>query len=310
MKLKLPNVTLLGIDCLDVARLQAAMDVCEMQIEFGAVKLLSSLESDDKQLVKIPTIHSLEEYSRVCVAELHTHVDTEFVLLVQYDGFILDPEMWTDEFLEFDYIGAPISWSEGKLSVGNGGFSLRSKRFLEASARLCNEGKIDRVHPEDMALCVWYRELLETEGIRFAPVHLGMKFSVVEDHGVYEQPFGFHGLFKKNISSLLSKHPDYPIHYFLPRRREKLLQKIQSVFEGVAKDIKITKTSDTCTVDIILPENTAEDVLRTYQEYYSKVGDIASLTNESEGGEDRAVRSEVVYRTQLGDIRIHYHLYI
>jgi hypothetical protein len=34
------------------------------------------------------------------------HVDTEFAILVHEDGFIVNPECWSDEFF-YDYIGAP-----------------------------------------------------------------------------------------------------------------------------------------------------------------------------------------------------------
>ncbi len=46
--LTLKNITLLGLDCVDLERLKIARDICTKDIEFGAVKLLSSIESDDK----------------------------------------------------------------------------------------------------------------------------------------------------------------------------------------------------------------------------------------------------------------------
>src|SRR6185437_5908691 len=95
------------------------------------------------------------------------------------------PSSWTDEFLKYDYIGAPwlvADWSLrdfyfpdhllGTWVVGNGGFSMRSKRFLEVSSKLAREGKISKMHPEDVAMCVWYKEAFEKEGIRFAPPQL------------------------------------------------------------------------------------------------------------------------------------------
>jgi hypothetical protein len=36
-----------------------------------------------------------------------TRYDTEFAILVHEDGFIVNPECWSDEFLKYDYIGAP-----------------------------------------------------------------------------------------------------------------------------------------------------------------------------------------------------------
>lgn len=224
MKLNLPNVTLLGADCVNVERLQAAMDVCQKDIEFGAVKLLTSLPTNDKRLVKIPHIGSVEEYSKFCVTDLKNYVDTDYVLIVQYDGFILNPESWTDEFLNYDYIGAPwlvADWSVrdfnfpenllGTVVVGNGGFSLRSKKFLEVSAKLVEEGKIPQVHPEDVSLCIWHKDLLESRGIKIAPPDLASKFSIEGDDQVYEKQFGFHGFSWTDIDKWIDAHPEHSV---------------------------------------------------------------------------------------------------
>ncbi len=221
---KLENVTLLGVDCVNVERLQAAMDVCQKGIEFGAVKLLTSLSTDDERLVKIPHIGSIEEYSRFCAEDLKNYVDTDYVLIVQYDGFILNPESWTDEFLSYDYIGAPwlvADWSLrdfnfpenllGKMVVGNGGFCLRSKKFLEVSAKLMQEGKIPKIHPEDVSLCIWHKDLLDKEGIKIAPAELASQFSIEGDDQVYENQFGFHGFSWTDIDKWIDAHPEYVV---------------------------------------------------------------------------------------------------
>ena len=41
--LNLKNVTLLGLDCVNLDRLKIARDICVKDIEFGAVKLLKGL---------------------------------------------------------------------------------------------------------------------------------------------------------------------------------------------------------------------------------------------------------------------------
>ena len=64
---------------------------------------------------------------------LKKYIDTDFCLIIQGDGFVIHPENWTDEFLKYDYIGAP--WRNlahySFIRVGNGGFSLRSKKLLK-----------------------------------------------------------------------------------------------------------------------------------------------------------------------------------
>lgn len=219
-KIKLPNVTLLGIDCVNVERLIEAMNVSQENIEFGSVKLLTSLESEDSRKIKIPHISSVEEYSLFCIKELHKYVETDFVILIQYDGFVINSNAWTNDFLKYDYIGAPWlvgSWLSnhfpeelnGKLVVGNGGFSLRSKKFLETSNRLYELGKIPKVQPEDVAVCIWYRNEFENEGIQFAPVEIAKKFSIEGEEELYENQFGSHGFWCKNLNDWFTSKEKY-----------------------------------------------------------------------------------------------------
>ena len=34
---------------------------------------------------------------------------TDFVLTIQHDGFILNPDAWRDDFFDYDYIGARLA---------------------------------------------------------------------------------------------------------------------------------------------------------------------------------------------------------
>jgi uncharacterized protein DUF5672 len=108
---------------------------------------------------------------------------------VQYDGFILNPDCWSADFQRYDYIGARWPFDDGR-AVGNGGFSLRSKRLLRA----LQDPQFAPVDPEDMAICRAYRPVLEERyGIRFAPEEIADRFAfeAVPPDG---QTFGFHGL--------------------------------------------------------------------------------------------------------------------
>ncbi|MEY8847444.1 DUF5672 family protein [Psychroserpens sp. XS_ASV72] len=178
----LENVTLLGIDCIDIDRLIFAADVSEKYIKFKTVKLLTHLDSSDDRIVKIPKIDTIEAYSEFMIKHLDTYVDTDFVLTIQYDGFIVNPEQWKQEFLQYDYIGAPTKWG-----MGNGGFSLRSKKLLQL---LSEDDHITFVHPEDIRICRTYRSYLESKGIKFAPLELAHDFSV--ENGIWNHQFGFH----------------------------------------------------------------------------------------------------------------------
>ncbi|MFZ2523321.1 MAG: DUF5672 family protein [Minisyncoccia bacterium] len=228
MKRKLENVTLLGIDCLDLDRLIQVAEICQKDFEFAEVKLLSSIKSDHPNVIPINEIKSVEEYSRFAIAEIDKYVSTTHVLIIQYDGFILNPDAWTDEFLEYDYIGSPWLVSQklsvnvfgfpeklvGKFVVGNGGFSLRSKKLTSLCAELAHKNFFTKYHPEDVVLCVKNRKFLEDSGIKFAPVPLAQRFSFEaesEEKYTWDGQFGFHSLNWTDISKWLKKNPNYNI---------------------------------------------------------------------------------------------------
>lgn len=186
-KLELPSVTLIGVDCVDLDRLIFASDICKKYINFADVKLLSHFPSLRSDVVPIAPLLSIEAYSEFIVKELYKYIDTEHVLLFQYDGFVLNPSGWKNEFLECDYIGAHWDWVEGEYTVGNGGFSLRSRALMH---RLATDPHIQKTHPEDVAICIDYGDYLTQAGFKFAPVALAKEFSTENDY--WKGEFGFH----------------------------------------------------------------------------------------------------------------------
>lgn len=216
MMINLPNVTLAFIDCVYPEKTIRAMRYCLKDCTFVSVKFFTSLKVDTYKVyvklgedyrnspayhtqkidvVKIPHIDCLQKYSRFVLRDLSKHIDTEFVLIAQADGFILNAAAWQKEFLDYDYIGAPWWWYIDGHNVGNGGFSIRSKRLMEHLAAHYQEMKdrdgADMLHPEDHAICRTYRKTLEfTHGFTFAPAEIAGKFSV--ENGRWNGQFGFH----------------------------------------------------------------------------------------------------------------------
>lgn len=201
--LNLENVTLLGVDCLHIDRLIKAAERSQENIIFGAVKLLSSIRSEERYIHKIKPIKSKEEYSEFMIKELNDYVDTDFVLIIQHDGYVRNANAWRKDFLDYDYIGA-VWWHNDGRNVGNGGFSLRSKKLLEACA---TNKKIVKTHPEDLHIGRTYRKILEKEhGIKFAPESIADQFSVegYATKRIYTGQFGSHG-FKENVNDMEEK---------------------------------------------------------------------------------------------------------
>lgn len=156
------------------------------------VKLFTDgpISGDMFETVAIPKISGFGDYSRFLLHELHHHIDTEFALIIQYDGFVVNPQAWSPAFLYFDYIGARWPW-HGTNQVGNGGFSLRSKKLLAATASPLFSPD---TYPEDDAIGRKLRHHLEAEhGIRFASPRVADAFSA-EFAAPEFLPLGFHGI--------------------------------------------------------------------------------------------------------------------
>lgn len=199
--LALPSVTLCCVDTrYHELALRSLARSCKA-IEFGRVLFLtdsvpSSLSPPSNvDIGTIPRIGSMEDYSRLMLKGLARHIDTPHVLVTQWDSYVVHPETWTEEFLACDYIGAVWPDAAEGFRVGNGGFSLRSRRLLDA----LRDDRFTVDANEDSAIGGTFRPTLEREfGLRFASEALARRFSFeTETPGdlTRNPPFGFHGLF-------------------------------------------------------------------------------------------------------------------
>ena len=191
-----PRTTLACVDCQFPALALRALRLSIEQCRFEAVKLFTDdtavANADERiEVVAIPRIASSADYSRFVLKELRAHVHTDFVQLVQWDGYVAHGEAWSDEFLDYDYIGARWWFHPEGENVGNGGFSLRSRRLLDA----LQDERIVARDPEDDVICRRHRALLRDEyGIRIAPSSIADRYSFegTDPHG---REFGFHRAF-------------------------------------------------------------------------------------------------------------------
>jgi ADP-heptose:LPS heptosyltransferase len=127
------------------------------------------------------------------IKELYKYFSTDYVLVIQADGYVLNGKSWLPEFLEYDYVGSPWLYSDGK-NVGNGGFSLRSKKLQHA---LASDDFIFASDPEDQAIGRLYRDYLQQKyDIKFPLEDLADRFAYELRTPIYDT-FGFHGKFHK-----------------------------------------------------------------------------------------------------------------
>jgi hypothetical protein len=162
---------------------------------------------DASDFIKIDPINSVQGYCEFLLKHAWKFVKTEFFIVLQYDGFVLNGDCFSKTFLDYDYIGAP--WPHfGFHKVGNGGFSLRSKRLMQAVEPLLEPQ--DFLIPEDVVIGRKYRLQLEREtAIKFAPVSVAERFS----QELSVRNFGFHGyhllplVYRHNLEFLFQHLP-------------------------------------------------------------------------------------------------------
>ena len=203
MKLQLSNVTLVCIDCESIYRSIRVMEHCKELCDFGDALFFTS-EPTDYPHVKIESIsdpdrvRGLVNYSLFVLTKLHEFIRTEFVLIVQHDGWVLHPDCWDRDWETLDYIG-PRFLQDGR--VGSGGFSFRSRKLMAEVARIMpplrgwSFGNTGYAF-EDGVICCGLRNALMAQGMRFADPDAASRFAYggyVQDF--QDRPFGFHGFY-------------------------------------------------------------------------------------------------------------------
>ena len=194
MKINLDNVTICAVDSINPSLAARAIEKSSEGINFvNKILFTDSSFIGNFQTITIPKISSKDEYSRFLIKDLNQFIQTEFVLIVQWDGYVVYPNCWDKAFLNYDYIGAKWPWYDESFNIGNGGFSLRSKKLLNAINNK-NFIFIPNIN-EDELICRINREYLQNDAnIKFSSIEIAEKFS-------YERSlpevftFGFHGLF-------------------------------------------------------------------------------------------------------------------
>jgi len=206
MKLNLPDVTLVAVSTINIQETISALKKSYEHINFN--KILFLTDKEPKKLPKeiiyenCPKINNINDYNYFVFRHLGTYIDTPLCLMIQYDSWVINPDLWDDQWMKYDYIGAPWAiksdaylWNGMHIRVGNGGFSLRSKFLLDIPNRY-NLPLLEEQgwYNEDGNICIYHRKKMLELGVRYAPVSVAAKFSyevpVPENTGV--KTFGFH----------------------------------------------------------------------------------------------------------------------
>ena len=212
MKLNLNRVTAICIDGREIddsllERYKTILEFMTNNVDFGSIKFIGTRNPfiSGVEFKEIPKI-GIIDYSKFCLFSLSDHVETDFCLLFQDDGFVLNPNLWNDSFYDYDYIGSPwplyMGWPKEGEQVGNGGFSLRSKKLLELTKTFTEHW----TQNEDTYIVSDRKVSLLNAGLKIAPVEIARLFSVEnpidEDHNI-NTCFGYHS--KMNLEKAIKK---------------------------------------------------------------------------------------------------------
>lgn len=240
-KLVLPEVTLCAMDSVQVKATLKAMEYSMKEIVFADAVIIT-----DKRPLSMPKgiryghidkLCNIDDFNYKTVYDLGDYIHTQFALLVHYDGFVVHPEKWRDEFLDYDYIGSP--WPLPKpedtttyrdiygniCRVGNS-VGIRSKRLMDFPKKagvpwVGEKGYFN----EDGFICCKIRHLLESEGMQIAPLDVAKYFGhenmIPEIEGI--TPFVFHKWYGTN-----GNYPDF-------RKKNKLLNRLRKMHGRLVK---------------------------------------------------------------------------
>lgn len=190
--ISLPDVTLILLTN-DFTGAKEAMNKSSEEIVFGGSKIII----DHK-------CNSIDEWNRKIIYELPNYVFTSHTLLIHQDGYVINPHLWKDEWLELDYIGSP--WplprdnysyrdEQGELQRVGNSVSLRSKKLMELVRTREWKSYYGNTN-EDGFICCHNRKWLESQGCKFATFEqalvFGKEHELPENRGL--DTFVFHNV--------------------------------------------------------------------------------------------------------------------
>lgn len=213
-KMQLPNVTLVAVTSVKVRETIKALEYSMKDIDFGEVTLITHRKPfflpKSIKYQHIDKLKNIDDFNYAMVYNLGDYIHTNYILLVHYDGFVVNSESWREEFLDYDYIGSPWPLPKDDFSyrdingtlqrVGNS-VSIRSKRLLDYPKQSKMKWEADHgFFHEDGFICVKNRHLFEAAGMKIAPLEVAKYFG--REHPIPENenldPFIFHKWYGPN----------------------------------------------------------------------------------------------------------------
>ena len=122
------------------------------------------------------------------------YIKTPMILSIEWDGWVIDPDQWSNEFMNYDFVGAPW-WYDDGLNVGNG-LGLRSKRLMDFLNLYKDIFPVRE--KEDELIGRSYRGTLEQNGFKWPTEQLASRLSfectrpsIDSKHFMFHDSFNF-----------------------------------------------------------------------------------------------------------------------
>ena len=215
-KIELKSVTLAAMTSVRLKPTIKAMEYSMRGVKFADSILITHEKPSD--LPDSIRYKHIDKFNYSMVYDLYKYIDTEFALIIHYDGFVVNPSMWSDEFLEYDYIGAPwplppeddkITYRDinGNLCRVGNSVSIRSRRLMELPSKINMPWEpFHGWYNEDGYICCNNRHIFEQYGMKYAPLEVAIRFGqeamLPEGEGI--EPFVFHKWEGRN-----AKYPNF-----------------------------------------------------------------------------------------------------
>lgn len=142
------------------------------------------------------SISNSSSYSKLLAStRFWSALKAQYVLIFQTDSVLCSMSPWTTEdFLQYDYIGAPWIDRWYGMDIGNGGLSLRKTKTM---VRITKAFIFNETENEDIYFARGIYKLAERDStIKIPPIHVATKFAYeagklprVTSFGVHKTPF-------------------------------------------------------------------------------------------------------------------------
>jgi Flp pilus assembly protein TadD len=184
--LELPQVTLVCIDSAQPALALAALEQTLNRARFAEAVFVTDRDPgiDALRTIVAPHLDAPADRLRFLARTLPAQLRTSHALLIQWDAFVVNDAAWSDEFLDYDWVG-PIASPAAR--ADEAGVALLSRALIGALAGVL-PGAAESLPAALVRLAATGNDL------RFAPKRLRQRFAFGDDppNG---RPFAFQGLF-------------------------------------------------------------------------------------------------------------------